>query len=179
MERSVVLVKPDGVQRGLVGEIIRRFENKGLKIVGIKMTRLSDATLDEWYIHHKDKPFFGGLKSYMKSYPVVAMIWEGKDVVGTIRKMIGVTKARDAEPGTIRGDFAMSQQYNLIHASESAEMAKKEEKLIFVSSEIFPWEKLDIRHIYTEEEMGSFYLENKTLCSCLYKGEINGSKVRH
>src|SRR3990167_8775654 len=101
MEQSVVLVKPDGVQRGLIGEIIHRFERKGLKLVGLKMISLSDALLDEWYAHHKDKPFFGSLKSYMKSYPVVAMLLEGKDCVATIRKMIGLTKARDAEQGTI------------------------------------------------------------------------------
>src|SRR3989344_3572517 len=153
MERSVVLVKPDGVQRALIGEIIHRFERKGLKLVGLKMISLKDALLDEWYAHHKDKSFFGGLKSYMKSYPVVAMLWEGKEVVITVRKMIGITLARNAEPGTIRGDFAMSQQYNLIHASETVEIAKKEEKLMFVPSEIFPLEKLDVRHVYTEEEL--------------------------
>jgi nucleoside-diphosphate kinase len=152
MERSVVLVKPDGVQRGLIGEIIHRFERKGLKLVGIKMISLEDATLNEWYAHHKDKPFFGSLKSYMKSFPVVAMLWEGKDSIATIRKLTGVTKARDAEPGTVRGDFAMSQQYNLIHASESVETAKKEEGLIFDTSEIFDWEKSDVSHIYLPEE---------------------------
>src|SRR3990167_3530456 len=131
MERSVVLVKPDGVQRGLIGKIIHRFERKGLKLVALKMVSLNDAVLDEWYAHHKDKSFFGGLKSYMKSYPVVAMLWEGKEVVITVRKMVGITLARDAEPGTIRGDFAMSQQYNLIPASESIEIAKKEQGLIF------------------------------------------------
>ncbi len=153
MERSVVLVKPDGVQRALIGEIIHRFERKGLKLVGIKMIALDDAILDEWYAHHKDKPFFGGLKVYMKSYPVVAMLWEGRDAVSTLRKMIGATLAREADPGTIRGDFAMSQQYNLIHASESVEIAKKEEKLIFAPSEIFDWQKIDYGHVYTKEEM--------------------------
>src|SRR3982751_768738 len=102
MEQSVVLVKPDGVQRALVGEIISRFEKKGLKLVAIKMVSLDDAVLDSWYAHHKDKPFFPGLKSYMKSYPVVAMLWEGIDAATTIRTMIGVTKAREAQPGTIR-----------------------------------------------------------------------------
>jgi len=153
MERSLILVKPDGVQRGLIGEIIHRFERKGLKLVGIKMISLSDAILDEWYSHHKDKPFFGSLKSYMKSYPVVAMLLEGKDAVSTLRKMTGVTLAREAEPGTIRGDFAMSQQYNLIHASENVEIAKKEERLIFSPSEIFSWQKLDHGHVYTKEEI--------------------------
>jgi len=153
MERSVVLVKPDGVQRGLIGEVIHRFERKGLKLVGLKMISLTDAILDEWYAHHKDKPFFGGLKSYMKSYPVVAMLLEGKDVVATIRKMIGITKARDAEPGTIRGDFAMSQQYNLIHASENLEAAKKEEMLVFNKDEVFGWEKKDLQDVYLPDEL--------------------------
>src|SRR4051812_10190552 len=101
MEKTVVLIKPDGVQRGVVGEVMHRFERKGMRLAGVKMISLDDALLDEWYAHHKDKPFFGSLKSYMKSYPVVAMVWEGLDVVATVRKMIGVTKARDAEPGTI------------------------------------------------------------------------------
>lgn len=152
MERSVVLVKPDGVQRGLVGEVIHRFERKGMRLAGIKMISLSDAILDEWYAHHKDKSFFPDLKSYMKSYPVVAMLWEGLDCVLTIRKMVGVTKARDAEPGTIRGDFAMSQQYNLIHASENAEIARKEEALVFDESEVFSWDKSDYSHIYVADE---------------------------
>ena len=154
MDRSVVIVKPDGVQRGLIGEIIHRFERKGLKLVGIKMVSLSDALLDEWYAHHKERAFFPALKSYMKSYPVVSMLWEGVDGVATIRKMVGATKARDAEPGTVRGDFAMSQQYNLIHASENAEIAKKEEELMFSKSEVFDWEKRDFDHIYLADELG-------------------------
>ncbi|RJQ36508.1 nucleoside-diphosphate kinase [Candidatus Microgenomates bacterium] len=153
MERSVVLVKPDGLQRGLVGEITHRFERKGLKLIGLKMISLDDALLEEWYAHHKDKPFFAGLKAYMKSYPVIAMLWEGLEAVVTIRKMVGITKAREADSGTIRGDFAMSQQYNLIHASENAEIAKREEKLMFDRSEIFPWEKIDYTQIYIEEEL--------------------------
>ncbi|MFA5196638.1 MAG: nucleoside-diphosphate kinase [Bacteroidales bacterium] len=153
MERTVVLVKPDGVQRGLIGEIIHRFERKGLKLVGLKMINLNDAVLDEWYVHHKDKPFFPGLKKYMKSYPVVAMLLEGIECVSTVRKMIGITKAREAEQGSIRGDFAMSQQYNLIHASENIEIAKKEELLIFNVDEIFKWDKKDLETIYLDEEL--------------------------
>jgi len=153
MERSVVLVKPDGVQRGLIGEIIHRFERKGLKLVAIKMIGLDDMLLDEWYAHHKDKAFFPALKSYMKSYPVIAMLWEGVESVSTIRKIVGITKAREAEGGTIRGDFAMSQQYNLIHASENSEIAQKEEKLMFIPSEVFSWEKSDYSHIYIDEEL--------------------------
>lgn len=153
MERSVVLVKPDGLQRGLIGEIILRFERKGLKVVALKMIALDDALLDEWYSHHKDKPFFGSLKAYMKSYPVVAMLWEGKDAVAVIRKAVGITLAREAEPGTIRGDFAMSQQYNLIHASENSEIAKNEEKLMFKPSEIFNWKKASDIYTYLENEL--------------------------
>lgn len=153
MERSVVLVKPDGVQRGLIGEVIHRFERKGLKLIGLKMISLTDGILNEWYAHHSDKPFFGGLKNYMKSYPVIAMLLEGKDVVATVRKMIGATRARDAEPGTIRGDFGMSQQYNLIHASETIEIAKKEQGLIFSKEELFEWDKRDLQNIYLEDEL--------------------------
>ncbi len=152
MEQTVVLVKPDGVQRGLIGEIISRFEHKGLKLSSIKMVSLTDAILDEWYVHHKDKPFFPGLKSYMKSYPIVAMLWEGVEAVSTVRTMIGITKAREASPGTIRGDFAMSQQYNLIHASENIEAAERERKIIFTSEEVFDWQKIDEVHIYLEDE---------------------------
>lgn len=154
MDRCVVLVKPDGVQRALVGEVIRRFEQKGLHLIGIKMVLLDDATLDKWYAHHADKPFFGSLKSYMKSYPVVAMLWEGLEAAVTIRTLLGPTKGRAAGPGTIRGDFSMSQQYNLVHASESAEAAQKEQDLIFSKSEIFPWKKLNLDQIYSEEELG-------------------------
>ena len=152
MERSVIIVKPDGVQRAVIGDIISRFEKKGLKLIALKMVALDDALLDEWYAHHKDKPFFPGLKAYMKSYPVIAMLWEGVDCVATIRKLVGITKARDAEPGTIRGDFAMSQQYNLIHASEDAEISQREEKLMFNEHEIFEWKKLDYDHIYIPQE---------------------------
>ena len=152
MEQTVVLVKPDGVQRGLIGEITYRFERKGLKLAAIKMISLNDAILDEWYVHHKEKPFFPALKSYMKSYPVIAMLWEGIDVSVTVRKLIGITKAREAEPGTIRGDFAMSQQYNLIHASESPEAAERERAIMFEKSDIFDWEKADDIHVYLGEE---------------------------
>lgn len=152
MEKTVVLVKPDGVQRGLIGEIIHRFERKGLHLVGLKMVGLTDEILDEWYVHHKDKPFFPSLKSYMMAHPIVAMVWEGMDAALTVRTMIGVTKARDAQPGTIRGDFGMSQQYNLIHASESAEAAQKELGLLFKDEELFSWNKFDLSQVYADEE---------------------------
>jgi nucleoside-diphosphate kinase len=153
MEKTVILVKPDGVQRGLIGEIIHRFERKGLKMAALKMISVDNALIEEWYAHHKDKPFFPALKSYMMSYPIVAMVWEGAGCVATVRKMIGITKARDAEPGTIRGDFAMSQQYNLVHASENAEIAEREISIMFNDSEIFDWDKKDLIHVYLEEEL--------------------------
>lgn len=152
MEKTVVLVKPDGVQRGLIGEIISRFERKGLRLAGLKMISLNDAILDEWYVHHKDKSFFPDLKSYMMAYPVVAMLWEGLEAVSTVRTMIGITKAREAAPGTIRGDFAMSQQYNLIHASEDVNAANKEEALIFDEADIFDWNKADYENVYASHE---------------------------
>ncbi len=154
MQHSVILVKPDGIQRGLIGEIIRRFERKGLKLVGIKMMRLDDETLEKWYEHHLDKPFFKDLKSYMKSSPIIAMLWEGIGAVETVRKLCGITLGRAAEGGSIRGDFAMSQQLNLIHASDSLKTAEKEEKLIFKPEEIFTYDKGEYLYIYSEEERG-------------------------
>lgn len=151
-ERTVVLIKPDGFEKHIIGKVIDRFETAGLHLVALKMVQLTQPILDVWYAHHKDKPFFPGLKSYMKSYPVIAMLWEGIDVVSTVRTMIGITKAREATPGTIRGDFAMSQQYNLIHASENLEAAEREQSIIFSENEIFDWQKIDEVHVYLEEE---------------------------
>ncbi len=154
MEVSVVLIKPDGVQRGLVGQIISRFERKGLRLAALKMIALSDPTLDEWYAHHKDKPFFKDLKSFMQSSPVVAMLWEGVECVEAVRKIVGITKSRAAEAGSIRGDYGMSQQYNLIHASDSPENAKKERDLIFEKTEVFDYDKSEYLYVYSQEERG-------------------------
>ncbi|HOX96693.1 MAG TPA: nucleoside-diphosphate kinase [Candidatus Woesebacteria bacterium] len=137
MQKTVVLVKPDGLQRGLVGEIISRFERKGLKLAAIKMVQMSDEIIDSWYAHLKDKSFFGEIKSYISWTPIVAMVWEGLDAVDAVRKIVGITKAREAEAGSIRGDLGMSQQNNLIHASDSPEAAEKEMGLIFNKDEIF------------------------------------------
>ena len=152
MERSVVLVKPDALQRGLVGEIISRFERKGLKLVAIKMIPLKDPILDQWYAHHKDKPFFANLKDFMKSSPVIAMLWEGLECVVAVRKLCGTTKGREAEAGSIRGDFSMSQQHNIIHASDSVETAKKEESLIFQPQEIYNYQKDEEVWVYAKDE---------------------------
>lgn len=152
MQQSAVLVKPDGLQRGLIGEIIARFERKGLKLVALKMINLNDDILDTWYGHHKEKPFFPKLKGFMMQTPIIAMVWEGLDAVDTIRKMVGVTKGREAEAGSIRGDFAMSMSNNLIHASDSEENGKKEIGLLFEKSEIFSYTSdVDVL-IYSEEE---------------------------
>lgn len=152
LEQSVVLIKPDGLQRGLVGEIISRFERKGLKLSALKMTYLSDEILNEWYAHHKDKPFFGKLKGFMQKSPVVAMLWEGIECVDAVRKLTGITKSREAEAGSIRGDLGMSQQLNLIHASDSAANGQKERDLIFAPGEIFDYQKDIELFIYSEEE---------------------------
>jgi nucleoside-diphosphate kinase len=152
VEQAVVLIKPDGLQRGLVGEIIARFERKGLKLTAMKMTKLSDTLLEEWYVHHKDKPFFPKLKGFMQKSPVVAMLWEGVECVDAVRKLTGITKSRAAEAGSIRGDFGMSQQLNLIHASDSAENGLKERELIFDKAEIFDYQKDIELFVYSEEE---------------------------
>lgn len=152
MEKTVVLVKPDGLQRGLIGEILHRFERKGLKLVGIKMIRLTDEILDEWYAHHKDKSFFPVLKSYMMKTPIVAMIWEGMDAIPTVRNVVGITKSREAEVGSIRGDFGMSGSHNLIHASDSVEGSKKEIVFLFEPHEIFEYQSASDVLIYSEDD---------------------------
>ena len=154
MERTLVLIKPDAVQRGLAGRILTRFEEKGLKIAGIKFLKLSDRILNEHYAHLADKPFFGGTKRFMQLTPVIAVCLEGLDSVETVRRVCGITKAREANPGTIRGDLAMSVQANLVHASDSLETAQKEVARFFEDSELFEYESLLTRAIYSEDELG-------------------------
>lgn len=154
MERTLILIKPDAIQRGLSGRIISRFEEKGLKIVGIKLLKLTDRLLNEHYAHLADKPFFGGTKRFMQMTPVIAICLEGLDAVETVRKLCGITKAREAAPGTIRGDLAMSVQANLVHASDSIETAQKEVARFFDDSELFDYESLLTRTIYSEDELG-------------------------
>ncbi len=152
IQQAVILVKPDGLQRGLVGEIVSRFERKGLKLIGMKMMVLTDEILDEWYKHHKGKSFFGNLKKYMKSSPIVAMLWEGVECIDAVRIITGVTLARVADAGSIRGDFAMSQQQNLIHASDSEEGAAKERAIIFSEDEVLDYDKDLEVHVYAVDE---------------------------
>jgi nucleoside-diphosphate kinase len=154
-QRTAVLVKPDGLQRGLIGEIISRFERKGLKLVGLKMVEMSDQMLSDWYAEHKDKSFFNDLKSFMGSKPIVCMVWQGIDAVPVVRKLVGTTLGREAEAGSIRGDFGMSQQLNLIHASANAEDAAREISIVFKKDEIHEFNSPTDHLIYAEYELKS------------------------
>lgn len=153
MERTLILIKPDAIQRGLIGRIITRFEEKGLKIAGIKFLRLTDAILSEHYSHLADKPFFGGIKRFMQSTPVIAICLEGLDCVDTVRNICGITKSREAAPGTIRGDLAMSIQANLVHASDSRETASKEVPRFFGAAELFDYDSALTSTIYSPDEL--------------------------
>ncbi|MBT6069348.1 nucleoside-diphosphate kinase [Candidatus Peregrinibacteria bacterium] len=152
-ERTLILVKPDAIQRGLIGDIISRFEKKGLKIVGMKMMSLDEAVLREHYAHISDKPFFPGLSQFMMSSPVIAICIEGLDCVDAVRRITGITKAREAEAGSIRGDFAMSVSCNVVHASDSIENAAKEVPRFFKSDETYKYQKSEYEHVYAEEEL--------------------------
>ncbi|KAF6271630.1 NME/NM23 nucleoside diphosphate kinase 4 [Rhinolophus ferrumequinum] len=138
-ERTLVAVKPDGVQRRLVGDVIQRFERRGFKLVGMKMLQVPESVLAEHYHDLQRKPFYPALISYMSSGPVVAMVWEGPNVVCTSRAMIGHTDSAAAAPGTIRGDFSVHISRNVIHASDSVEGAQREIQLWFQSSELVDW----------------------------------------
>ena len=152
MERTLVLLKPDALQRGLMGEIISRFERKGLRIARLKMMRLTDDLLQEHYSHLSHLPFFGEIKAFMMRTPVVAMCLEGLGAVEAVRAMCGTTLAREAVPGTIRGDLAMSIQANLVHASDGPETAGKEVPRFFADSELFDYDWLPLQYIYTAKE---------------------------
>jgi nucleoside-diphosphate kinase len=152
MERTLILLKPDCVQRELIGEVISRFEKKGLRIAGLKMLQLHDKLLDEHYAHLKDKPFFAGIKKFMKSAPVVAIVLEGLEAVEVVRTMCGPTNARKAPAGSIRGDFGVSVQSNIVHASDSKESAEKEVKRFFTKEELFEYQKADFEIIYSSDE---------------------------
>lgn len=138
MERTYLMVKPDGVQRRLTGEIIRRFENRGLRLVGLKMLVPSRATAEAHYAVHREKPFYNELVEFVTSGPVIAMVWEGNDVIRIARQMIGATKPLDALPGTIRGDFTADMMSNLIHGSDAPETAEAEIALWFREGELLP-----------------------------------------
>lgn len=139
MERTFVAIKPDGVQRKLVGEIIRRFEAKGFTLVGLKQMMVSKELAEKHYESLNDKPFFKGLIDFITAGPVVAMVWEGDGVVASARKLIGATNPLSAEPGTIRGDFAANVGRNVIHGSDAIETAQREIALWFADDELSAW----------------------------------------
>lgn len=141
MERTLIILKPDCVQRGLCGLVLSRFESRGFAIAGMKMVKLSSALLKEHYAHIADKPFFPGIEKFMSSAPVVVAVIEGKEAVEAVRAMCGPTNARKAAPGTIRGDYSLSMQCNVIHASDSVETAHKEVARFFKPEELHAYKR--------------------------------------
>ena len=141
MERTLILVKPDGVHRGLIGSIASRFERRGLKLVGMKFLQMSDELAARHYSVHQGKPFYDSLVEYIVSGPVVAMVWEGKNAVSAARMTMGITNPSEAAPGTIRGDYGMEIGRNLVHGSDGAENALNEVKLFFAPEELVDWQR--------------------------------------
>lgn len=139
MEKTLIILKPDAVQRGLVGTIVTRFEQKGLELAGAKLMVIPAATAEQHYAPHKGKPFYDGLVKFMTSGPVLVLALYGKDAIAISRKMMGATFGSKAEPGTIRGDFGVSNAFNLIHGSDSPEAAAKELALFFKPGELVDW----------------------------------------
>lgn len=135
------MVKPDGVQRNVIGEIVARFEKKGYHLAGAKLMQIPTELAEEHYGEHKERPFFGELVEFITSGPVFAMVWEGENVILTARQMMGATNPKDAAPGTIRGDFAVTVGKNMIHGSDSAESAEREIGLFFKEEELVSYEK--------------------------------------
>jgi nucleoside-diphosphate kinase len=140
LERTFLAIKPDGVQRKLVGEIIRRFETKGFTLVGLKLMNVSRELAETHYGVHRERPFFGSLVEFITSGPVVAMVWEGEGVIASARKIIGATNPLNAEPGTIRGDLGVNVGRNLIHGSDAPETAQQEVSLWFKDEELVGWQ---------------------------------------
>ena len=153
MERTLVLLKPDTVQRGLVGKILNRFEEKGLKLVGLKMRTFPAEHLRKHYDVHRARPFFASLVEFMSAGPVVAICLEGKDAIAVVRRLVGKTNSREAEPGTIRGDFGMSFSNNLVHASDGVDSASSELALWFPdATEISAWAPVTEPWVYNVAE---------------------------
>ncbi|HSU78828.1 MAG TPA: nucleoside-diphosphate kinase [Candidatus Angelobacter sp.] len=141
MERTFLMVKPDGVQRNLIGEIVGRFEKKGFKLVGGKLMQITTELAEQHYGEHKERPFFGELVSFITSSPVFAMVWEGDGVIATARQMMGATNPKDAAPGTIRGEYSVQVSQNIIHGSDSPESAAREIGLFFNENELVSYSK--------------------------------------
>ncbi len=153
MEKTLVILKPSALQRKLIGEIINRFEKKGLILCGMKMMQLDDALLSEHYAHLSEKPFFNRVKSAMMTSPVIVTCWKGIDVVQIIRNLTGVTNGRLAQIGTIRGDYSMSYQENIVHTSDSIENAEIELARFFNENEIFDYKIGNLQFTYSDEEL--------------------------
>ena len=153
MERTLVILKPSAIARELVGAVIERFQRRGLIIQGLKMIQLDDAILKEHYAHLVDKPFFPSLARSMKATPVIVMALAGLDAVNVVRAMTGATNGRNATPGTIRGDFCVSNQQNIVHASDSVENANIELKRFFSDNELFDYQTANFRNIYADDEV--------------------------
>lgn len=153
MEQTLIIIKPSGVIRGIIGEVISRFEKKGLVIAGMKMIQLTDKILEEHYAHLVSRPFFPSLKNSMKASPVIVMCVKGVDAVAVVRSMTGATNGRNAAPGTIRGDYSMSGQQNIVHASDSVENAEIELNRFFAPSEIFDYKSAMLNYLYADDEM--------------------------
>lgn len=153
MEKTLVIFKPSAVERGIVGEILARFEKKGLAIAGMKMMQLTEAILRDHYAHLVDKPFFPSILDSMMASPVIVMCLEGKDAVKVVRLLTGATNGREALPGTIRGDYSMSNQANIIHASSSLEDAEAELRRFFRPEEIIERKPANISFLYSVDEM--------------------------
>jgi len=150
-EQTLILIKPDAINRALVGEIVGRFERKGLRIAGMKMMELEDVLLEAHYAHIADKPFFAGIKKFMKSSPVVVMALSGINAVSAVRLIVGPTKGYEADAGSIRGDLSLSIQSNVVHASDSSETAKEEVARFFKDEELFDYRRNDFNFIYADE----------------------------
>lgn len=148
MERTLVLAKPDAVQRGLAGEILRRFEQRGLKIVALKFMRIDDALARRHYAEHEGKPFFNGLVEYITSAPVVAAVFEGPGAIAIVRNTIGSTNPAEATPGSIRADYGLERGRNLVHASDGPGSAEREVALFFQAGEVLPWERDTDKWLY-------------------------------
>lgn len=148
MEKTFLMVKPDGVQRSLVGEIVSRFEKKGYQLVGAKLMQVSKETAELHYAEHKERPFFGELVSFITSSPVFAMVWEGENVIATARQMMGKTNPSDAVQGTIRGDYGVTMGKNIIHGSDSPASAEREIGIFFKEEELVEYTKLANKWIY-------------------------------
>jgi nucleoside-diphosphate kinase len=153
VERTLVLLKPDAVQRHLIGPILTRFEQKGLKLVGLKLRRFPLETIQKHYSDHAEKPFYKNLVDFMTSGPVVALAFDGKDAIAVVRRLVGKTNAREADPGTIRGDFGMSFSNNMVHASDGPEAAAKELGLFFGDEgDLVEWDPVDLGWTYNIAE---------------------------